>query len=170
MKLTQQEVNQRVDKWYEQNEHLLPLGGRTRLPEFKQALKHDLYLAQSVMRASKTHWSFKLKSVSTMYRWADLLNINVIRANDLQTEIRLKRNLKIIKMREKKTPVIEIAKKVGITVPAVYGVLEKTGKWRSMVNKKATLKDFDNSNVLGVFNDLFIAQAVKTNRYGGAGY
>jgi hypothetical protein len=78
MKLTQQQINQRVDLWYEKNSNKLPGHSITLKDEFKSALKHDLYLGQSVMRSNKTHFGFKLKSASTMYKWADLLNIHII--------------------------------------------------------------------------------------------
>jgi hypothetical protein len=170
-KLTQEEINARVDAWYNQHAHRIPKGHTTTKPEFKEALKNDLYLAQSVMRTRATAWSFKLTSVSTMYRWADILSINVIRTGEILQEQRAKRNHQIVKLYEtKKMDAKAIAHKMNMRAPTVYEVLQDRDKWRYYVPKRATTQEVSASDVLGVFNDLFIAKAVKTNRYGVVGY
>jgi hypothetical protein len=169
-KLTQDEVNARVDAWYNQHAHRIPKGHTTTKPEFKEALKNDLYLAQSVMRTSATAWSFKLTSVSTMYRWADILSINVIRTGEILQEQRAKRNHQIVKLYDKKTDIKKIAEKMNMQVPTIYGIVQEADRWRHYTPKRSEPKDKAAGSVLGVFNDLFITKAVKTNRYGVVGY
>lgn len=169
MKLTQDEINLRVDAWYQQNSHKVPSHSVTLKDYFKDALKHDLYLGQSVMRTRSSEFGFKLLSVSTMYRWAKLLDIKVIRANELLSQQRAKRNQQIVKMFDKKTEIKDIAKKVGLSVPAIYDVLEQRDKWLHIEPKRTTAKDLEVNEVLGIFNHLFIAKAIKTNPYKLAG-
>jgi hypothetical protein len=169
-KLTQEEVNARVDAWYKQNGHKIPNGHTSTTPEFKEWLKNDLYIGQSVMRTKVTAFSFKLTSVSTMYRWADILSINVIRTGEILQDQRAKRNHQIVKLYEKQTDIKTIAKKMNMRVPTVYEVLQDRDRWRHYAPKRATTQEVSSSDVLGMFNDLFIAKAVKTNRYGVVGY
>jgi hypothetical protein len=49
-------------------------------------------------------------------------------------------------------------------------VLQDRDRWRHYAPKRSTTQEVSSSDVLGVFNDLFIAKAVKTNRYGVVGY
>jgi hypothetical protein len=169
-KLTQEEVNRRIDAWYKQNGHKVPNGHTTTKPEFKESLKNDLYLAQSVMRTRATAWSFKLTSVSTMYRWSEILNIDVIRAGEVLQEQRAKRNHQIVKLHAKNMHIKEIAKKLNMRVPTVYEVLQDRDRWRHYAPKRSTPQEVSANDVLGMFNDLFIAKAVKTNPYGVVGY
>ena len=169
-KLTQEEVNARVDAWYKQNGHKIPNGHTSTTPEFKEWLKNDLYIGQSVTRTKVTAWSFKLASVSTMYRWSELLNIDVVRAGEIRQEQRAKRNHQIVKLHAKNMHIKEIAKKLNVQVPTVYEVLQDRDRWRHYAPKRTITQEVSASDVLCVFNDLFIAQAVKTNRYGVVGY
>jgi hypothetical protein len=169
-KLTQDEVNARVDAWYKQNGHKIPNWHTTTKPEFKEWLKNDLYIGQSVMRTKVTAFSFKLASVSTMYRWAEILNIDVVRAGEVLEDQRAKRNHQIVKLHAKNMHIKEIAKKLNMRVPTVYEVLQDRDRWRHYAPKRSTTQEVSSCDVLGVFNDLFIAKAVKTNRCGVVGY
>jgi hypothetical protein len=170
MKLTQEEVNARVDAWYKQNGHKIQNGHTSTTPEFKEWLKNDLYIGQSVMRTRSTAWSFKLASASTMYRWSEILNIDVVRAGEVLEDQRAKRNHQIVKLHAKNMHIKEIAKKLNMRVPTVYEVLQDRDRWCHYVPKRTITQEVSATDVLGVFNDLFIAKAVKTNRYGVVGY
>ena len=52
----------------------------------------------------------------------------------------------------------------------IYEVLQDRDRWLHYVPKRAATQEVSPSDVLGVFNYLFIAKAVKTNRYGVVGY
>jgi transcriptional regulator with XRE-family HTH domain len=122
------------------------------------------------MRTKVTAFSFKLASVSTMYRWAEILNIDVVRAGEILQDQRAKRNYQIVKLHAKNMHIKDIAKKLNMRVPTVYEVLQDRDRWRHYAPKRSTTQEVSASDVLGVFNDLFIAKAVKTNRYGVVGY
>jgi predicted transcriptional regulator len=105
-----------------------------------------------------------------MYRWADILSINVVRAGEVLEDQRAKRNYQIVKLHAKNMHIKEIAKKLNMRVPTVYEVLQDRDRWRHYAPKRSTTQEVSASDVLGVFNDLFIAKAVKTNRYGVVGF
>ena len=169
MKLTKKQIDQRVDDWYLKNNHTLRCSSLLLKHGFKEALKHDLFLGQTLMRVKSTADQFKLASSTIMYKWADTLDIQIIVTTDAQNEQREKRNHNIIKLNQSGLDVPSIAKKIGISAQTVYTILATREKWEKIEHVKR-LRPKNVAPVLKVINHLFIAQSVKTNPYGMAGY